>query len=241
MNYSDVLAVLGIGSAHPGGFAATLETLRRLPIRSGSRVLEIGCGTGRTACYLAKHKHCQVTAVDIRDLMIEKAKLRALKERVSVEFLTADATKLPFDNESFDVVYVESVTVFTQIPKALSEYYRVTRSKGSLYDREMCQVKTFTPEVKRAIRSVYGVNQVPSFEGWIEAARKAGYSQAGLHEPSLIPKEAGLEDATLPDYNQEVSKEAFSPEVQRVIMKNSDFMKTFYSYLGFAVVCANKS
>ena len=42
MNYIDMISKLGIGNAHPGGFAATLAQLERYPLRSGDHVLEVG-------------------------------------------------------------------------------------------------------------------------------------------------------------------------------------------------------
>lgn len=47
--YIDFLAYYGIGSAHPGGFTLTKQLLAQLPFRHGANVLEIGCGTGKTA------------------------------------------------------------------------------------------------------------------------------------------------------------------------------------------------
>ncbi|UUZ83362.1 hypothetical protein LJK88_05535 [Paenibacillus sp. P26] len=42
MSYLDMVAKLGVGGAHPGGFEATLEQLQRFPIPPGSRVLDVG-------------------------------------------------------------------------------------------------------------------------------------------------------------------------------------------------------
>ena len=75
----DMLAKLGVGNAHPGGFGETIEQLKNYPIEKGKRVLEVGCGTGRTACFLAE-QGCEVTAVDIRPEIIAKA-IKELRSR----------------------------------------------------------------------------------------------------------------------------------------------------------------
>ncbi|GAE08518.1 ubiquinone/menaquinone biosynthesis methyltransferase UbiE [Paenibacillus sp. JCM 10914] len=75
MNYINMLSKLGMGSAHPGGFEATLRMLKNYPIQSNSRILEVGCGTGRTSCHLAGLGY-EVTAVDLNENMIKKARKR---------------------------------------------------------------------------------------------------------------------------------------------------------------------
>lgn len=67
------------------------------------RVLELGCGTGTNAVYLARHGW-DVTAVDLIDRAVEQAREKAEAEGVSVRVLQGDATRLddlgvpgPFD------------------------------------------------------------------------------------------------------------------------------------------------
>jgi SAM-dependent methyltransferase len=57
------------------------------------RALDIGCGTGRDAVYLAKHGW-QVTAVDIVDAAITKARQRAKDEGVEVQWIVGDVSEL---------------------------------------------------------------------------------------------------------------------------------------------------
>lgn len=65
MNYHEMIAAMGEGAAHPGGYKGTLAFLDGVDIPPGLRVLEVGCGTGRTACLLAQ-KGAKVTAMDRR-------------------------------------------------------------------------------------------------------------------------------------------------------------------------------
>ncbi|WP_181150846.1 class I SAM-dependent methyltransferase [Paenibacillus sp. PCH8] len=129
MDYHDLLARLGEGSAHPGGFSATMRLLDTLSLPTGSHVLEIGCGTGRTACYLARSGH-RVTAIDLHRHMLDKAVRRARRERVDVQFIQADVAALPLPDNHVDVVFVESVTIFTPWRVALAEYQRVLKPGG---------------------------------------------------------------------------------------------------------------
>lgn len=46
---------------HARGFPATVELADRLPIKAGQRILDIGCGLGGPARYLAKRFDCNVS------------------------------------------------------------------------------------------------------------------------------------------------------------------------------------
>jgi 2-polyprenyl-3-methyl-5-hydroxy-6-metoxy-1,4-benzoquinol methylase len=57
------------------------------------RALDVGCGTGRDAVYLAT-RGWQVTAVDIAGTAIAKARQRAAQEHVEVDWITGDVSQL---------------------------------------------------------------------------------------------------------------------------------------------------
>ncbi|MEU8403676.1 class I SAM-dependent methyltransferase [Nonomuraea sp. NPDC048892] len=84
----------------PPELVALTEGPRRLP---PGRVLELGCGTGTNAVHLARHGW-DVTAVDLIDRAVERARAKAAEEGVAVRLLHGDATRLdeldapgPFD------------------------------------------------------------------------------------------------------------------------------------------------
>jgi SAM-dependent methyltransferase len=203
MDYLEMLARLGVGSAHPGGFAATLEQLVQFPIPPGSRVLEVGCGTGLTACHLASLGY-DVTAVDLRDDMLDKARLRAHREGCSVHFVRGNALDLPFLDAEFDVVLVESVTNFTEATMALREYRRVLREGGSLYDREIVALKPIDIKVRQAMFELYGFDRLYAPEEWQRLLEAAGYDDVmlwnvGLFRQAEVQGSSGYPDLTLAD------------------------------------------
>jgi len=67
-----------------------------------SRILDIGCGTGRHSIELAKRGY-NLTSVDLSDSQLERAKQKASEEKVKIDFRKADARELNFKNE-FDLV-----------------------------------------------------------------------------------------------------------------------------------------
>ncbi|MDO9044779.1 MAG: class I SAM-dependent methyltransferase [Methanobacteriaceae archaeon] len=67
-----------------------------------TKILDIGCGTGRHAIELCKRGY-SVTGVDLSDSMLKKAAENAHNEGLDIDFINADARNLPFENE-FDLV-----------------------------------------------------------------------------------------------------------------------------------------
>jgi len=65
-------------------------------------ILDVGCGTGRHSLELARRGY-RVTGLDLSESMLAKARSRASKEKLDVEFIRGDARLFSFP-EAFDVV-----------------------------------------------------------------------------------------------------------------------------------------
>ncbi len=107
-------------------------------LRPGSRVLDLGCGTGALAVQLAR-KDCQVTGVDISLPMLARAARRVrqagLEERVTLRQLGAVNLDTAFEDGVFEAVV--STLVFSElsddeITYTLAECRRVLKSGGQL-------------------------------------------------------------------------------------------------------------
>lgn len=99
-------------------------------------VLDIGCGAGGKSIYYSSLGAKSVTGVDIVSSYEERALKLAEKYKVEdkFSFLNADASKLPFEDESFDTVIMNDAMEHVQEPeKVLDEIYRVLKKGGRLY------------------------------------------------------------------------------------------------------------
>lgn len=247
MNYFELIAFLGVGSSHPGGFIATKQNLQLLDVKQTDYVLDVGCGTGLTACFLAKAIGCKVIGIDIHPVMIERAKERAEKERLGdlVQFQTADIFALPFPANTFDLVLAESLTVFLDKVKVYRHVYRVLKPGGRLADLEMSIVKELPPEVDQQLQAYYGPNVHPlSFEGWKKAIEQAGLEYTGILNPQYVRiNVSALLQEVKRDWvfiKQLVKNAKEHPEVVGRIQKNAEFMRKNHGYFGYGMITGRK-
>ena len=132
LGHYDFMSYLGVPYYHTGGLTSTRKLAELCRIDRTKKVLMVGCGTGFSACYLAKKIGCEVVGIDIAKLSIEKAKERARRQGVSerAEFRVGDAYALPFKAGTFDAVITEFVSQFLDRGRALKEFARVLKPGG---------------------------------------------------------------------------------------------------------------
>ncbi|PWW02749.1 methyltransferase family protein [Paenibacillus cellulosilyticus] len=236
MDYHTLLARLGEGSAHPGGFQATKELIGQIGFPRGTRVLEVGCGTGRTACYLAS-LGCDVTAIDRNKDMIRKATHRATISGLPVRIVQADASSLPFPHETFDVVFTESVTAFTQGSTAIREYWRVLKPQGVLYDRELAFARTLTAVQKKKLQAYYGLHHMRTVPEWLKLLSKSSFHHYSASHFVQIKQPVSDNDPL-----RVIDHELFTkPDAVAMMMKNERLMSSFANVMGSIVITAWKA
>lgn len=120
---------------HVGGIKY-VEVLASLSnITAESRVLDVGCGLGGAARYLAAVYECQVIGLDITLFRLKDAiqLTKLLDLQALAQFVLADALKIPFANDYFDVVIGQSAWSHIENKLALlKECYRVLVPGGRI-------------------------------------------------------------------------------------------------------------
>lgn len=115
----------------PDVVAQRKDTIQRIAIQEGERVLDIGSGPGFLAAMIAEQTgpNGRVIGVDISQQMVDRASQRNQREWLSYQ--CADAAALPFEDNSFDVVVSTQVAEYVPDVGAFSsEVFRVLRRGG---------------------------------------------------------------------------------------------------------------
>ena len=108
------------------------QRLRSIEPQPGERLLDVGCGNGAAAIHLARTFRLDATGIDIDADQIQAA-AEAANGLTDTRFIVGDATKLPFADDEFDLVYTNKTT--HHIPdwrQAISEMARVLKPCGHL-------------------------------------------------------------------------------------------------------------
>ncbi|MEW6455169.1 MAG: class I SAM-dependent methyltransferase [Acidobacteriota bacterium] len=160
LSYFELQAYWGI-TKHMGGLEATKELIELCKINKDKHILDVGCGVGKTTCYIVKRYDCKVMGVDISQSMIERSSERVKREGVEdkVNLIMADAQNLPFKERVFDAVICESVTAFPKDKKrAVNEYARVVKQRQKLSFQKVCKRNIFSRHIKSLFKYLgYGI------------------------------------------------------------------------------------
>ena len=127
---------------HGRRLEATEELARLLAPQAETHVLDVGCGIGGPARYLAYHYRCRVTGLDLTPEFIAAAEFltarTGLTDRVS--FRQGNATAMPFADASFDALWTQNAVMnIADRPRLYAEMARVLKPGGRLAMQDVAQ------------------------------------------------------------------------------------------------------
>lgn len=113
----------------PGGLDLTAELGIACGLQSGERVLDLGCGVGSTASFLARQWGVQAVGLDSSAVFIDEARARDPE----VCWVVGWAQEIPFADHYFDAVFSECfLSTLHDSGRVLGEVRRVLRPGGRL-------------------------------------------------------------------------------------------------------------
>ncbi|MDQ0417960.1 ubiquinone/menaquinone biosynthesis C-methylase UbiE [Croceifilum oryzae] len=135
LDFSSLVGVVREPNMCSGGIETLRVIIRESNIRHDAKILEVGSNTGFSSIEFASTlPHAHVVGIDMNPISVAFSKDKAKKFGIdNVEFIQANALKLPFEDDSFDMVFISNVTSFINDREtAITEYIRVLKPGGIL-------------------------------------------------------------------------------------------------------------
>lgn len=107
-----------------------IDLIREIDVRDGDVILDVGCGTGTVLEFISREKQIKGYGIDVSESMIEVAN----SKDIGCIFMTGDAGKLLFEDESVDII--TACMAYHHFPdqrKFREEAWRVLKPGGCLY------------------------------------------------------------------------------------------------------------
>jgi len=245
---SDLTRFLLGDSFHPGGLQMTGQLGRKLGLSPASRVLDVACGKGTSAVFLANEFGCEVFGIDYGGQNVEAAHSLAQAEHVDalVQIERSDAETLPFSDESFDAVICEcAFCTFPDKAAAAREFFRVIRRGGRVGISDLTRAEALPNDLDGLLAWVACIGDAQTAEGYVAYLRDAGFSVDSIEQRNDALKEmvdqvrmkllgaeimAGLKKLRLPDVDLGAAKR----------MASSAMTAVEQGQLGYVLISATK-
>jgi len=182
-------AIFGRTYVSVGGEETTKDFCSRLCLAPGMKVLDIGCGTGGSAFYMARRYGVEVHGVDLASNMIAIAQDYRLEMEAEVkhrvQFYIEDATLMSYPKNFYDVVYSRDTILHIADKEALFRTFLYTlKPGGKLMISDYChgekehsqQFKDYVAQRGYKLETVKGYGDVIKKAGFrdVVASDKSG-------------------------------------------------------------------
>jgi arsenite methyltransferase len=177
-------------SFHPGGLALTERLGNLLALSPNDHVLDVACGRGESAIFLATRFGCRVTGIDFGEANVTHATSRAAAAKVStlVRFKRGDAEKLDDPDASFDVLLCEcAFCTFPDKWAATREFARVLGPEGRLGLSDLTRSGDLPAELNGLLAWIACIADARAVEEYV-----AYLAQAEFQSMSVEPHDEAL-------------------------------------------------
>jgi ubiquinone/menaquinone biosynthesis C-methylase UbiE len=238
---------IGIKVLHPGGYTATDQLCSLMNINERTIVLDLACGVGTTSFYLADKYNCNITGIDISNSLITIAKLKVKrsKQEKKPTFQVVDALKMPYDDNSFDVVIAQAFFILIDNKEqALKEIYRILKPGGFFGSLELSWFKTPPQDTYNELLENTCTTFIPrtmKFEEWEDFFKSAKFQHL---KTIKNPMPGGilhmLKAEGLLNFIKIMFKMMVNPITRKKMMKVQNAFGKYNDFIGFGIYCMKK-
>lgn len=201
-NILEHYSISATGFLHPKGENATFNLMDELDCKDKENVLELGFGTGTSIVLFSSiYEKTNFFGLELNSFMFKKAKERIdFCDSKNIKLYFNDSkTELPFENNFFDKIYIESVLAIQEdddLQTLIQELFRVLKSKGKLVLNEGIWNQDFPLEnIKRMntfCKSNFGIIQAnekhPYIDNWLMLFEKTDFKVSKIINLSYSQK-----------------------------------------------------
>ncbi|WP_249315732.1 class I SAM-dependent methyltransferase [Bacillus sp. FJAT-49711] len=227
------MSKFGVSGAHPGGINLTKEILLQEKIDRTSHILDVGCGTGQTAAFLAAQYGAKVTGIDVNPIMVEKARMRIAQLQLPVKIIQGSIEECILEDEAFDFIISESVLAFANAPKSLMEILRLLKKGGRFVANELTMNEPLEAALQEEVKQFYGFNSLLLEDDWVHLMRNTGFQNIQIHRPQY----SLLENHTIPEFHY---SENIEPELFMVMMEHFNNMYKYEGIMDYRILSGTK-
>lgn len=113
-----------------------------LHIQNNLKILEVGCGSGHFTNMIKKYyPTCDVYGIDLDNNHIKFAKNESKRLNIDVNYQVADVSHLPFEDNSFDIVFSHTLIEHLPFDDFIKEQKRVLNKGGKLVIMRVDMIK----------------------------------------------------------------------------------------------------
>ncbi|MBM85268.1 MAG: hypothetical protein CMM47_04520 [Rhodospirillaceae bacterium] len=207
-----------------GGTVSTDILANYAEINEQSYVLDVGSGLGGPALHLAGSRGCRVTGLDLIPTNVEQAKCRAEERGLQnlANFQVGNATELPFNSNSFNVVWGQDAWCHVaDKARLISECVRVLKPGGTVAFSDWLQTAQMNQAQSKQIHDATASTNMATmalysellFENGLSIKKYENISATFIQQYRTIITRLG-------DIEKEIS-EQFSPKIYEILRKKN--------------------